>query len=208
MVERFAALAEPRGASLKRPLHPPRLIVNVEQRAATLAALGIADTENIAVLCPGAEYGPAKRWPPAYFADLARKFAEARYKVWLVGSANDRAVAAEIVNASGGECVNLCGRTTLAQAIDVIASATVVVANDSGLMHIAAALNKPTLALFGSSSPGFTPPMSTHARVLRLDLPCSPCFQRVCPLGHFDCMRKLTPDHVWQQIDFARITST
>jgi heptosyltransferase-2 len=208
MVERFAALADPPGASLKRPLDPPRLIVNVEQRAATLAALGITDTDNIAVLCPGAEYGPAKRWPPAYFADLARKFAEARYKVWLVGSANDRAVASEIVNGSGGECVNLCGRTTLAQAIDVIASATVVVANDSGLMHIAAALDKPTLALFGSSSPGFTPPMSTHARVLRLDLPCSPCFQRVCPLGHFDCMRKLTPDHVWQQIDFARITST
>ena len=205
MVERFAALAEALDDEPKRPIAVPRLEVKAADRAVTLAKLGLAVERPIAVLCPGAEYGPAKRWPPKYFAELAQKLADANYAVWLAGSDKDAALGEEIARESGRACVNLCGRTTLAEAIDLMSCAALVVSNDSGLMHIAAALDVPLVALFGSSSPAFTPPASPRASILKLDLPCSPCFQRECPLGHFNCMLQLKPDQVWQHIDFAKM---
>ena len=208
MVERFAALAEAAGHALKRPLAAPQLAVNAEQRVNTLARLGLTSTGPVAVLCPGAEYGPAKRWPAQYFAELAGKLADTGHAVWIAGSASDAAIGDEVARLSGGRCINLCGKTSLAEAIDLMSCATMVVSNDSGLMHIAAALDKPLLALFGSSSPAFTPPASAHAKVIRLDLPCSPCFERVCPLGHFNCMLQLKPDEVWRHVDFAKMPST
>jgi heptosyltransferase-2 len=152
-------------------------------------------------LCPGAEFGPAKRWPLRHVADLARQLAARGVAVWLVGSANDAAAGAEIERLAPGAARNLCGHTRLDEAIDVLDSARIVVSNDSGLMHVAAALRKPLVALYGSSSPVYTPPQSRDARILRLDLPCSPCFKRECPLGHFKCMRELSPDAVY---DLAR----
>jgi heptosyltransferase-2 len=205
MTERFTALAEVAGQTLRRPLAPARIEVDLAARAATLARLGLTSRKPVAVLCPGAEYGPAKRWPARYFAELAQKLAKAGYEVWLAGSSNDAAVGAEIARASDGHCVNLCGKTTLAEVIDLMSCAALVVSNDSGLMHIAAALDKPLIALFGSSSPAFTPPATPHATIVRLDLPCSPCFKRECPLGHFNCMMQLQPDQVWRHIDFAKI---
>ena len=207
MAERFAALAEAPGAPL-RPLAPPRLAVNEVQRGVLLSRLCLDASRPIVIFCPGAEYGPAKRWPAKYFAELARKFSAQGHAVWLIGSKNDEDVGAEIELAAVGACVNLCGRTTLDEAIDLLSCAALVISNDSGLMHVAAALGKPLLALYGSSSPAFTPPLSDSARIVRLDLPCSPCFQRVCPLGHFNCMLQMTPDHVWRQIDFARIQTS
>ena len=204
MVDRFAALAEPRGLPPPQPLPPLRLAVDAKRREATLAKLQLDCKQPVAVLCPGAEYGPAKRWPAPYFAELARKLAQDGYHVWLVGSRNDAVVGAEITSLSAGACTNLCGSTTLAEAIDIMSCADVVVSNDSGLMHVAAALDKPLAAIFGSSSPRFTPPLSPRARVVKLDLPCSPCFKRECPLGHFDCMLKLTPSQVAKAIDSAR----
>ena len=204
MVERFAQLAQAAGEPLRRPLPAPRLEVDPAQRAALLQKLGLRPQRPVAVLCPGAEYGPAKRWPPPYFGELAQRLHAAGYDVWLAGSAKDAAIGEEIARLAGDACVNLCGRTTLDEAIDLVSCAALVVANDSGLMHIAAALDKPLTAIYGSSSPAFTPPLSARAQIVKLDLECSPCFQRECPLGHFKCMLQLEPGDVWQRIRFDK----
>ncbi len=196
MVERFAQLAQPVGSPLSRPVAEPRLVSTTEQQTATLAVLGLTAEARPVVFCPGAEYGPAKRWPAAHFAALAMALAERGHRIWLLGSPKDAPVADEIDRLAPGLCTNLCGRTGLDQAIDLIARAELTVCNDSGLMHVAAALNRPLVALFGSSSPGFTPPLSRRARVLSLGLSCSPCFKRTCPLGHLDCLNGLAPARV------------
>lgn len=205
MAGRFAALALPPGEELPLPLSVPALQADEAGRRATLKKLALDPARPVVVLCPGAEYGPAKRWPAAYFAQLAKKLAAEGWEAWLVGSPNDAAIGAEIEGASGGACRNLCGATTLGEAMDVLASSRLVVSNDSGLMHVAAALGKPVIALYGSSSPAFTPPLSPDATILKLDLPCSPCFERVCPLGHFNCMMQLTPERVSAAARSARI---
>jgi heptosyltransferase-2 len=201
MAERFAALAQPNGASLPRPLPSLHLTVDIAARAHLLTQLGLdASARPVACLCPGAEYGPAKRWPVEYFAELARQLQFDGYQVWVIGSSKDQALGADIARQSDGAAIDLTGRTSLAQAVDLLSSARCVVANDSGLMHVAAALDIPLLALYGSSSPAFTPPLSARAQVLKLDLPCSPCYERQCPLQHFHCMRQLTPAHVHQAL--------
>ena len=196
MVERFTQLAESAGAPLPRPLPLPRLTSTASQQAATLASLGLEPPRRLVVFCPGAEFGPAKRWPAAHFATLARELAGRGHGIWLLGSPKDRPVAEEITTLAPGACQNLCGTTSLAQAVDLIAQAELVVCNDSGLMHVAAALDRPLVALYGSSSPGFTPPLSRRAASLSLNLSCSPCFKRECPLGHLDCLNRLEPGRV------------
>ena len=205
MAQRYAALGLPRGEPLRLPLPSLALRVDDPVRRALLARLGLDRGRPAAALCPGAEYGPSKRWPARYFGELAQGIAAQGCAVWLIGSKNDREAGAEIERQSGGVCRNLCGETTLAEAIDLLASTAFVVSNDSGLMHVAAAVGRPLIALYGSTSPGFTPPLSPDARILKLDLPCSPCFKRECPLGHFNCMMQLTPDRVLAAIDFDRI---
>ena len=202
MVERFAALAELPGKDLERPVPAPRLTVDPSARDGTLARLGLRGDGRVVAFCPGAEYGPAKRWPASYFAQLAAGFSRDGREVWLMGSPKDGAVAEEIARLAGGGCVNLCGRTQLDEAVDLISCADLVVSNDSGLMHVAAALDRPMVAIFGSSSPRFTPPLSSRARVVKLDLPCSPCFKRECPLKHLKCMIDLTPDRL--RVEIAR----
>ena len=196
MVERFAQLAEAPGAALPRPVLHPILRSTAAEQQKTLAELDLARPERLVAFCPGAEYGPAKRWPAAHFAALARKLAEQGCTIWLFGSPKDHAVAEEISQLAPGLCRNLCGATSLAQAVDLLAMAKLVVCNDSGLMHVAAALDRPLVTLYGSSSPGFTPPLSEQADILSLQLDCSPCFKRECPLGHLDCLNKLLPEQV------------
>ena len=197
MSERFAQLAEIPGASLPRPLPLPRLASSREQQAQTRQTLGIAAAEKIAVFCPGAEYGVAKRWPARHFATLADELGRRGYVIWLLGSPKDRPIGDEIVGqATASAPINLCGSTSLTQAIDLIGAASVVVCNDSGLMHVAAALDRPLVAVYGSSSPGFTPPLTPRAQIISLNLPCSPCFKRECPLRHLDCLNKLDPQRV------------
>jgi heptosyltransferase-2 len=197
LAQRYAALAQPRGEALQLPLPQPRLRSTPEQQVAARRELGLPETAKPVIFCPGAEYGPAKRWPSRHFAELARRLASAQSPVWLLGSAKDAATGNDIVGlAAVDHVVNLCGKTRLDQAIDLLASARWVVSNDSGLMHVAAALNRPLVALYGSSSPGYTPPLSSHAKILSLKLECSPCFKRECPLGHLHCLEHLTPDQV------------
>ena len=201
MAERYAQLAEKPGAKLPRPLPPVRLQSDPVNTARTTARLALDRSRPIAVFCPGAEYGPAKRWPAQHFAALARALSARNYAVWLIGSAKDAELAGDIRAQSGGVCENLCGKTELAAAIDLMACASLVVSNDSGLMHVAAALGKPLIALYGSSSPAHTPPLCAAARIVKIDIECSPCFARDCPLGHFKCMNELLPARVLAEID-------
>lgn len=196
MVERFAQLAEAPMHPVHRPLPRPQLHVGEEQRQRALEKFGLQLNKPVAVFCPGAEYGPAKRWPVSYYAELAQRLEARGYAIWLAGSKKDKEIGDKIVALGNQHSRNLCGQTDLAEVIALLSCAALVVSNDSGLMHLAAALDRPMLALFGSSSPEFTPPLSDKAQVIQLDLPCSPCFKRECPLGHFNCMMQLTPERV------------
>ncbi|GGY23174.1 lipopolysaccharide heptosyltransferase II [Paludibacterium paludis] len=198
MVERFCALAEDKHHAIPRPIPHPSLTVDEAARNDVLQRLGLDLARPVAAFCPGAEYGPAKRWPARHFAALARRFHEVGYAVWLFGSNKDAAIGDDIAALSGGLAVNLCGRTGLDEAIDLMGCADIAICNDSGLMHVAAALEKPLVALYGSSSPDFTPPLSDRAAIVNLDLPCSPCFERTCPYGHTDCLETLEPGLAWQ----------
>ena len=198
-VQRFWALGGQPGAALPARL-TPQLHGDAATVTATRATLGLAAEAPVLVLCPGAEFGPAKRWPQRHFAAVAGHFLGRGWQVWLLGSARDAAVTAAIAAQAPG-AVDLAGRTNLGQACDLIAAASLVVSNDSGLMHVAAAFDRPLVALYGSSDPGFTPPLSDHARVLSLRLPCSPCFERECPLGHLKCLNDLAPAQVLAAAD-------
>jgi heptosyltransferase-2 len=201
MVDRYTQLAERPGEPLPKHTGHGTLVVDPANLIITLSRLGLDRRRSIVVFCPGAEFGPAKRWPARHFAELARRLAEQQHVVWLIGSPKDKAIGAEIVRLSDGNAHNLCGRTDLAGAIDLISVSQLVVSNDSGLMHVASALDKPTIALYGSSSPEHTPPLNERARILKLQgLQCSPCYKRECPLGHFRCMNDLLPEHVLDEI--------
>ncbi|TCV85398.1 lipopolysaccharide heptosyltransferase II [Sulfurirhabdus autotrophica] len=204
MVERFAVLAEEKFAPLPRPLPATSLLVNATEQKQTLAKLALSPQKPVMAFCIGAEFGPAKRWPVSHFAELGKMLSD-HYEVWLIGSHKDQAIGDEIQQLCGSNCKNLCGKTGLSDAISLLASASLVISNDSGLMHVAAALNKPMMALYGSSSPGFTPPLSDKAHVISLNLSCSPCFKRECPLGHFNCMNQLTPKNVLKEIDKVKL---
>jgi heptosyltransferase-2 len=179
----YARLAERAGDEPELPLPAPALTFNKEKAKETAARFGISGPYT--VFCPGAEYGPAKRWP--HFRDLASKLGT---QLVLLGSPGDLKGNKDIPG------TNLIGKTTLDEAIDLIAGAAAVVTNDSGLMHVAAACGTPQVALFGSSSPEATPPQSAAARVVWLKVECSPCFERVCPLGHFKCMNGISVERV------------
>jgi heptosyltransferase-2 len=205
LVDRYAALAvdnDAPGAGMAATA--PVLVPDAARRDAALHSLGLSLERPVAILCPGAEFGPAKRWPAEHFASLARRLLSEGMQVWLLGSPNDKPPAAAVLAALGGADTgvhDITGRTDLGTAIDLLSLATLVVSNDSGLMHAAAAVDARLVALFGSSSPAYTPPMSAGAAIARIDIACSPCFRRECPLGHFKCMRELAPDAVY---DLAR----
>jgi len=200
MVERFLALSESEFEFNEAlyPLLTPDLLNQQELIHAYHLNLDLP----IIVLCPGAEYGPAKRWPTSHYRQLATQLLAQNKQIWIMGSNKDKAIAEEIMQGiTSKQITNLCGVTNLAQAVDLMALAEAVVTNDSGLMHIAAALKRPTVALFGSSSPQFTPPLYSQARVVSLNLSCSPCFKRECPLGHLKCLTDISPQHTIDELN-------
>lgn len=200
-VDRFCALGLPPDADLPTQLPQPQLAASREQGLAALARLGVpAPQTPVLGLCPGAEYGPAKRWPEAHYAAVANWALDQGWQVWLFGSSKDLPVTQAINALCHNRCLDLGGRTQLAEAIDLMALASAVVSNDSGLMHLAAALDRPLVAIYGSSDPHHTPPMSAQASILHLGLECSPCFERECPLGHLRCLRDIPPQRVIERL--------
>jgi len=201
MVAFYSALSGEPGAAADRP----HLQVDAAQGDAVLQRLGLR-RGGYYVFVPGAEYGSAKRWPARRFAELAQQLGA---PVLLLGSGKEAALGAEIVAlAAGADCRNLAGATSLTEAFGLIAAARSVISNDTGLMHVAAALDVPQVAIFGSSSPLHTPPLSERARVIWLKddpayqppLDCAPCFQRECPLGHLRCLNDITAQRVRQAL--------
>jgi heptosyltransferase-2 len=194
------ALAYEPGAELPKPYPRPSLAIDPVTREAALAKFGLSLDRPVLALCPGAEFGESKRWPAEHYAQVAETKIREGWQVWLFGSKNDHSVGEDIrsrlIPGLREESVNLSGDTSLAEAIDLLSCADSVVSNDSGLMHVAAALNRPLVAVYGSTSPGFTPPLAEKVEVVRLGIECSPCFDRTCRFGHYNCLRQLMPPSV------------
>ncbi|MGY8526096.1 lipopolysaccharide heptosyltransferase II [Paracidovorax citrulli] len=201
MVEHYARLALKPGAKLPESLPDPRLRVDPIRLARTAERFGVSANTRLIAFCPGAEYGPAKRWPASHFAALAqmlrRSFPYAQ--IVALGSAKD-AEMADTICQEAPFVRNLCGQTSLDDAIDLLAMSEAAVCNDSGLMHVTAALNRSQVAVFGSSDPRHTPPLSQAASIMWLQLECSPCFERECPLGHLRCLRGIEPEMVFVEL--------
>ncbi|EGH20201.1 ADP-heptose:LPS heptosyltransferase II, partial [Pseudomonas amygdali pv. mori str. 301020] len=210
MIERFMALAFDKSTELPRPYPKPSLRIDTATRDAALSKFGLTLDRPVLALCPGAEFGESKRWPAEHYAQVADASIREGWQVWLFGSKKDHpvgeSVRQELIPGLREESVNLSGETSLAEAIDLLSCADAVVSNDSGLMHVAAALNRPLVAVYGSTSPGFTPPLADAVEVVRLGIECSPCFERTCRFGHYNCMRLLEPDAVIQAL--SRLNST
>ncbi|HRP95675.1 MAG TPA: lipopolysaccharide heptosyltransferase II [Rhodocyclaceae bacterium] len=199
-VQRFVALGRPAGRPLPKRLPRPRLATDAANQQRLRDALGLARERPAIAFMPGAEYGPAKQWPLPHFAALAEALIGRGFQVWILGSDKDRE-AGDVIAADMEDYVrNLAGRTALADAVDLLALCEAAVTNDSGLMHVAAALDVPLVALYGSSTPDHTPPLSERATVRYLRLECSPCFARVCPLGHTRCLTEITPASVLEAL--------
>ncbi|ART80334.1 lipopolysaccharide heptosyltransferase II [Oceanisphaera avium] len=209
MVERYVALAYPKLEMADAHCLPtvpwPKLTIDKSNQQAALQEFSLSCTKQILSLCPGAEFGPSKRWPEHHYAEVAKQQIEQGKQVWIFGSAKDVPVAETIRTTLPSElqahCHILAGKTSLHQAIDLMALSSMVVSNDSGLMHIAAALQRPLVAVYGSTSPKYTPPLAEKVAIVHTDIECRPCFQRECPLGHLKCLKELYPQQVLTAID-------
>jgi len=195
-VQRFVSLGLPPDAPLPPQVANPALRVDAENQARLLREIGAEADRPAVALMPGAEYGPAKCWPLESFRDSAMELEQLGFQVWIMGSDKDQAAGEAIRRGLPPSVQNLCGKTRLEDAIDLLAATRAAITNDSGLMHIAAAVGTQVHALYGSSTPDFTPPLTSNRVVHYLRLECSPCFERECPLGHLDCLRKIAADQV------------
>jgi heptosyltransferase-2 len=199
MVERFLALAYPPRVRVVDAKPIPKLVSLPKQQALIVDKLGLTLDKPVLALCPGAEYGPAKQWPASHFAGVARYYLAQGWQVWLLGGPKDKAITAAILAGSDNHeaCIDLAGKTSLTEVIDLLAQVHGVVTNDSGLMHVAAALGRPLVAIYGSSTPNFTPPLTEHAVILKpQQLVCSPCFERTCRFGHYQCLTSTEANQV------------
>jgi heptosyltransferase II len=199
-VERFVALAEDAPTSTPPEIIPPRLHSERALAHRLAMQLGLNAPQLAVGLMPGAEYGPAKQWPLESFGTLAKLLAESGVQCWIFGSAKEVELGERIREFSGGVAVNLCGKTELVDLVDLSAICRAVVTNDSGPMHIAAAAGTPVVAIYGSSTPDHTPPLTDQKHIHYLRLWCSPCFERTCPLKHYNCLKQITPEAVRESL--------
>ncbi len=200
MTQRFNALAFARHTDPESiPIPYPALQATMSKGQALATTLGLDTKRPVLILCPGAAYGPAKRWPVGHFKAIAESWASHHGPVWVMGDKKDKTHADAIANANDA-IHSLAGRTSLADACELMALGRIVVSNDSGLMHLAAALQRPLVAIYGSSSPGFTPPLAHDIRMVMPNIACSPCFERTCRFGHYRCLTESTPQQVTSQI--------
>ncbi|UPQ88098.1 lipopolysaccharide heptosyltransferase II [Vibrio sinaloensis] len=204
MVERYVALASTKTTMREnvslQTCPQPKLMVDTANQSSSRQRLHLPSNKPVIGLCPGAEFGPAKRWPDQYYAEVAKHAIKHGYQVWLFGSAKDKPVC-ELIRAALHEedqqyIHNLAGQTSLIEAVDLLAACDTVVTNDSGLMHVSAAVGCNIVAIYGSSSPEYTPPLTAKLAMVHTDIECRPCFKRECPYGHLDCLNKLMPEKV------------
>lgn len=197
LAQRYAALAAPATTAACAPLLQPRLQIKAEWTPQLPEGFAAAP---VLALCPGAEFGSAKRWPVTSYADLANRYLAQGWGLILLGSKSDARITAQIKaripQSRLGNTLDLAGETTLQQALGWLSRCDAVVTNDSGLMHVAAALGRPQVAIFGPTATQFTPPLNPRAHILSSDLECAPCAERECPLGHHHCMQLQTVDSV------------
>ncbi len=198
-VDKFVALGRPKtNIQQANKIQFPKLIVDEKKRAIAASKLDISLDSPSVALMPGAEFGPSKRWPSKHFAQLAVKLKLDGYRVYVFGSPKDANIGAEIESLSNGDAKNLCGQTSLEDAVDLLSLAKVAITNDSGLMHIAAAVGRPVVVLYGSITPKYTPPLTDKAEIQYLDLDCSPCWKKECPYGHYNCMQNIEVSRVYE----------
>jgi heptosyltransferase-2 len=207
MVDRCATLALPEGAEAPSQWPLPELKVSATELRAWRERLGLAlDGHPVVALAPGA-VGPSKRWPAAYYADLAQRLAAEGAWVWVIGGPGETEIAAQIVRSGWGDIRDLTG-PDLRNAILALAAANTAVSNDSGLLHVAAALGTPAVGIFGPTSPWHWAPLNPIAAVIETasTLPCRPCHKPVCRFGHHLCMRDISVDQVGTAIRQATLT--
>ncbi len=201
-VQRFVSLGLPVNSKQPPDYSVPKLKIDSDKQNEVAEKFQLNSSGGkVLALCPGAEYGAAKRWPAQHYAAVARQKVAQGWSVWIFGSEKDQSVAEQINLLTAKTCQDFSGKTSLAEAIDLMSLADIVVSNDSGLMHVAAALNKKLIAIYGSSDSGFTPPLNRDSTIIELNLGCSPCFKRECPLEHTKCLTDIRPQHVLAKID-------
>lgn len=169
----------------------PKLQTNLENFSQLQEQLSLNKELPAVAIMPGAEYGPAKQWPLEYYRKLAEALAEKGFQIWILGSQKDAPAGEQISQSNHPSIFNLCGKTQLADTVDLLSQAQHAVTNDSGLMHVAAAVGTKVHGIYGSSSPDYTPPLTENKVIHYLNLDCSPCFERVCPLGHTNCLKHI-----------------
>ena len=195
IMTRMARLASPDSID-PDSIPRPRLEVDSEKAIDVLRQWEIDPNEPVVGLMPGAAYGRAKEWGAESFAKLAAMFVEQGNRICVVGISKDHPLGEVIARAAPERIVNLCGKTTLDQAIHLISRLSVAICNDSGLMHIAAAVNTPVIGIYGPTSPDTHPPLTDARKILSVRTLCSPCHRRVCPYGHHACMTRIAPEQV------------
>jgi heptosyltransferase-2 len=215
MVERYIALAYPKiemidSSSLGglATLPKPKLTIDGIVQKETLTKFGLETEKRVIGLCPGAEFGPAKKWPEEHYASIAQEMINQGHQVWLFGSQKDieacESIVAQLSPQNKTSATILAGQTSLIEAVDLLAACHTVISNDSGLMHVAAAVGCRVVVIYGSTSPQYTPPLSDRANVVHTNIECRPCFKRECPLGHLKCLKELSPNQVLEGINDSK----